>query len=206
LAPSLTPAFQVAGGGQWVNMYTQQTYINQAIIGSAASVSIAFVVLSMSTLNPLVSFFAILTILCVVGSVFGLMVVFGWELGVIESVSAMVLAGLAVDYTVHLAHVYLEAPVSGRVERVERALAEMGVSVLGGALTSIFASFFLVFTVLQFFFKFGVVLMITISLSFIYAVSFFMALLAICGPTGACCSIGKLVRTGNFAAFFGVGE
>ena len=46
--------------------------------------------------------------------ILGLMQLFGWEMGVIESVSITVLVGLSVDYVVHLANSYIECTKTGR--------------------------------------------------------------------------------------------
>ena len=55
--------------------------------------------------SPLsVAFFACLTIMSVLISVVGTMVMMGWELGSIESTLIGIIAGFSVDYVVHLAH------------------------------------------------------------------------------------------------------
>jgi predicted RND superfamily exporter protein len=66
-----------------------------------------------------------------------------------------VLVGLSVDYVVHLALAFQEAPFASRGRRVRVALAEMGVSVLSGALTSMGASALLFLCTIQFFATFG---------------------------------------------------
>ena len=66
-----------------------------------------------------------------------------------------VLAGFCVDYIVHLAHSFNECEDSSRVARVEYAVGHMGISVLGGCLTSLGASALLFFCTLQFFSSFG---------------------------------------------------
>jgi hypothetical protein len=60
-----------------------------------------------------------------------------------------VLAGFCVDYIVHLAHSFNECEDSSRVARVEYAVGHMGISVLGGCLTSLGASALLFFCTLQ---------------------------------------------------------
>jgi protein dispatched 1 len=61
------------------------------------------------------------TVCCILGC----MHLFEWELGVIESVSATILVGLSVDYVVHLANSYTEAPFVDRKQRVVHALGEV---------------------------------------------------------------------------------
>merc|ERR1711916_160792 len=64
-------------------------------------------------------------------------VMMGWKLGIIESVIVTVIIGLAVDYIVHLANSYMEAPAKTRFERTQHALTEMGISVLSASITTV---------------------------------------------------------------------
>merc|ERR1712023_462384 len=67
-------------------------------------------------------------------------------------------------------------------DRVRSALDEIGVSVLGGMLTSASAAVALMLCQLQFFYKFGVFLILTVSISWIWANVAFMASMALFGP------------------------
>ena len=120
-----------------------------AFVGIGISTLVAFVVLSVTTMNPFVALLSCFTILLVVSSILGFMWLFGWELGTIESVSATVLVGLSIDYVVHLAHSYMEATATSRKERVRMALTEMGCTVLGGGVTSMGASFHVVYVLVS---------------------------------------------------------
>eukprot|EP01046_Picozoa_sp_COSAG06_P024577 COSAG06_NODE_2011_length_7849_cov_3.030581_2_plen_174_part_00 len=135
--------------------------------------------------------------------------------GVIESISITVLVGLSVDYVVHLANSYIEADMEDvkkrhprykdgpadaelstaeeRELRVFGALEEMGVTVFGGACTSLGASGMLFLCYFQTFFKFGGFMFMTITTSFIFANFFFMPLLSVAGPVGKCCSFADTV-------------
>ena len=137
--------------------------------------------------------------------------------GVIESISITVLVGLSVDYVVHLANCYIEADMEDvkkrhprykdgpadaelstaeeRELRVFGALEEMGVTVFGGACTSLGASGMLFLCYFQTFFKFGGFMFMTITTSFIFANFFFMPLLSVAGPTGKCCSFADTVSS-----------
>merc|ERR1711869_104343 len=94
----------------------------------------------------------------------------------------MGLAGFSVDYVVHLAHSFVQAEKKERLDKVRSALDEIGVSVLGGMLTSASAAVALMICQLQFFHKFGVFLMLTVSISWIWANVGFMASMALFGP------------------------
>merc|ERR1719224_432817 len=148
----------------------------------ATGTVLAFVVVLFATQQILVAFASMLTILGVLASVLGAMVALGWELGTIESICLTILAGFSVDYVVHLAHAYVHAEKKERSDKVRSALDEIGVSVLGGMLTSASAAVALMICQLQFFHKFGVFLMLTVSISWIWANVGFMASMALFGP------------------------
>merc|ERR1712078_669080 len=99
-----------------------------------------------------------------------------------ESICLTILAGFSVDYVVHLAHAFFHAEKEERLDKVRSALDEIGVSVLGGMLTSASAAVALMMCQLQFFHKFGVFLMLTVSISWIWANIGFMASMALFGP------------------------
>merc|ERR1712023_289919 len=67
-------------------------------------------------------------------------------------------------------------------DRVRSALDEIGVSVFAGMVTSASAAVALMICQLQFFYKFGVFLMLTVSISWIWANVAFMASMSLCGP------------------------
>merc|ERR1712078_238856 len=99
-----------------------------------------------------------------------------------ESICLTILAGFSVDYVVHLAHAFVQAEKKERSYKVCSALDEIGVSVLGGMLTSASAAVALMICQLQFFYKFGVFLILTVSIGWIWANIGFMAAMALFGP------------------------
>merc|ERR1712176_593047 len=179
-------------------MHTQEVLIINAFIGVGVSLVIAFVILTISTLNPFIAILAILDITCVVAVILVFIHVFGWKLGQIESIAATILVGLAVDYVVHVANAYMESKKGDRNSRVKNALTEMGGTVLGGAVTSLGASFFLLLCNFQFFAKFGVFMFLTIGLSFLFVFGFFIPVLLIIGPEEDCCNLRMIAKCNRF--------
>merc|ERR1712176_1612782 len=179
-------------------MHTQEVLIINAFIGVGVSLVIAFVILTISTLNPYIALLAIIDITCVVAVILVFIHVFGWKLGQIESIAATILVGLAVDYVVHVANAYMESKKGDRYSRVKHALTEMGGTVLGGAVTSLGASFFLLLCNFQFFAKFGVFMFLTIGLSFLFVFCFFIPVLLIVGPEEDCCNLRVISKCDRF--------
>ena len=96
-----------------------------------------FAVLLFATGNILISFFGIVSIGAIVFCVLGwAQYVMGWALGVGECIAGVIVVGFAVDYVVHLGHMFLEAEVHSREERFRHAVLAMGITVVGGAGTT----------------------------------------------------------------------
>ena len=88
----------------------------------------------------------------------------------------------SVDYTVHLCHSYTHSPQVSSYDRTKQAATEMGVSIVSGMITSLFASLPLLFTALTFFRQFGTFMCATVVFSLLMAVFFFMSLTSQVGP------------------------
>merc|ERR1711916_423526 len=177
----------------WTWMNTAASFVENAVIGLAVSLALAFVVLVLSTMNIIVGFFAVFCIGGIVVSTIAFMVIAGWQLGVTESIAVVLLVGFSVDYVVHLANSYVESKSETRYDMMRDAVTEMGISVLAGACTTFGASLFLWGCILLFFFKFAILMTVTISLSLFYSNFFFLAIVSAIGPTG---------NTGSLKYFF----
>ena len=109
----------------------------------------------------------------------------GYELGIIESITMVIVVGLSVDYSVHLVHVYQDSEnddVFDREGRVKMSLERMGISVVSGVFTTFGAAMFLWFTDSVFFKVFGTMLAMVVGVSICQALTFLMPLLLIFGP------------------------
>jgi len=162
---------------KFVFMNNQAIYVQSAIQSAVLGVAIAFGVLLISTRVFHLALFASLSIMSVLISVVGTMVMMGWTLGSIESTLIGIIAGFSVDYVVHLAHAY-EIAKGDTYARITEAFSDLGISVFNGMITSVAASIPLFFCQLQFFAKFGTFLCLTIAYSWIFANFGFMTLLA----------------------------
>jgi len=162
---------------KFIFMNNQRIYVRTAYQSAIVGVAIAFVVLLLATRVFHIALFASLSIVSVLVSVVGMMVMLGWQLGSIESILIAVIAGFSVDYVVHLAHSYEDAD-GDTTARVTAAFGDMGISVMNGMITSIAASIPLFFCQLSFFAKFGTFLCLTIAFSWVFANFVFMSALA----------------------------
>eukprot|EP00828_Plagiopyla_frontata_P010430 TRINITY_DN15562_c0_g1_i6.p1 TRINITY_DN15562_c0_g1~~TRINITY_DN15562_c0_g1_i6.p1 ORF type:complete len:423 (-),score=18.49 TRINITY_DN15562_c0_g1_i6:171-1439(-) len=170
------------GGLSWQWMASEKAFIKNAIQGLYLSGTFAFVVLLLFTQNIIITLFCLLSIAGIVCGVLAITKWQGWYLGVMESVNCSIVIGFSVDYIIHIAHSYTKCKDDSRIKKVEFALTHMGISVLGGGITTFGAGVFLLFAELMFFTKMGILLMSTIALSLSWSLIFFPALAQTLGP------------------------
>lgn len=170
----------------WGWMASEAAFFTNAIQGMLISISVAFLVLVVSTTNIVIAFYSTLTIAGIVLSVVSTMTHRGWELGVAESIAVVILVGFSVDYVVHLGNSYVEAGShhTTRNDRMQAALREMGISVLAGGVTTFGSSLFLWGAASIFFLKFAWLMEMTVLFALLWSLCFFSALCYVAGPQG----------------------
>merc|ERR1712124_142338 len=172
------------GSGAFHWFFLQSKITSEAFIGMAIALGFASIVLLIATRNVIVASCAIASITSIVSSVMAFMFCLGWKLGVLEALVLVMVIGLSVDYVVHLADAYLEAPAEDRLERCKFMLVKMGLAVVNGGVTTIGAAGFMCVCYITFFEKFGIVILVTVFQSVITALFFFSAMMALFGPQG----------------------
>lgn len=117
-------------------MVTEEALVTSALQGIVISLIFAFAILLLTTRNLVISMFATYCVAITVLSVVAIIVLRGWQLGISESISVVILIGLSVDYVVHLAADYAHSPYKTRADKISQAYREMGISILSGMITS----------------------------------------------------------------------
>lgn len=196
--PGMQNAIQTAYT-TWTWMVTQEALVRNTFQGVTICFVMAYLVLVLSTMNFLTGAIATVTIAGVVVTVMGVGVrgFMGWDLGIGESIAAVILIGLSVDYCVHLANAYTEAPelfAKTRGEKTRRALMIMGVSVTASAMTTVISGSMLWLCVLKFFSKFAFLITMTITSSYLWSILFLPAALICFGPEGDRWSLEPAVK------------
>jgi len=182
----------------WVWYTTEEGLLFGLMLGMSIAMPVAFITLTFATSNVILAFYAIVSIGFVVSSVLGgIRAYFNWDLGIAESVAGVIVIGLAVDYTIHLGHMYDHAKheigATTREERFRFATGKMGTTVFAGAITTAGSGTFLFFTQLLFFSKMAMLIVLTIVFSFIYSFGFFLALCYVAGPENETGSLHTLL-------------
>ena len=167
---------------------------SSSYVGLVLALGIGFVVLLMTSLNLLLTFYATLTIVLVIATTMAALVLQGWKLNVSESLTITLTVGLSIDFTIHCGIAYKVSQALTRESRVFEALSTVGSAVMMAGLTTFAAGAALVpFATVLAFERFGIFLMIVMVVSVTFAVFFFLSLCTVIGPMGS---------IGDFAALF----
>lgn len=162
----------------------QQTLAKDTPIAIGVSIAVATIVAFFTTLNLLISVFAIISITCTIFVTVGTLVLLGWQLNILESVVITIAVGLSMDFTLHYGMAYRLSPDLDREMRVCCSLARMGSPVAMAALTSFVAGALMMPSTVLAYRQLGTFLMLAMAVSWIYSTFFFQALLRTFGPQG----------------------
>nr|CAB3238098.1 protein dispatched homolog 1-like [Phallusia mammillata] len=194
LSPLLRSApFGLASGwfiGDFQFYSLQKGLYDGTLTSVGLSLLVAQFVILVTSRNIAIALFANLSVACVIFVTAASLVLLGWELNVLESVTISIAVGLAVDFTAHYAIAYIVAPSSGdRQQRVEFAASRMGAAISMAALTTFIAGAGLLPSNVLAYNHFGVFIMLVMAASWLYSNYFFLPVLSAIGPQGSCCDL-----------------
>ncbi|XP_033734465.1 protein dispatched homolog 1-like [Pecten maximus] len=161
----------------------QNSLLGETPLAFGVSLAVVSVVAFLTTLNLLISFLAILSIAFVMFTTVAALVLLGWDLNILESVVVTVAIGMSIDYTLHYGVSYQLCPDFDRKTRVSTSVARLGNVISMAALTTFLAGAMMMPSTVLVYQKFGIFLMLIISISWTYSTFFFQGLLCVCGPT-----------------------
>ncbi|XP_063429567.1 protein dispatched homolog 1-like isoform X1 [Mytilus trossulus] len=161
------------------NSLSEETPITMGI-----SLCVVAAVIFITTLNVFISIFALISVACIMFVTIGTLVLLNWELNILEAVILTVALGMSVDYTLHYAVVYRLSPDIDRENKIVSCVHSMGSVITMAAITTFLAGALMMPATVLVYKKFGIFLMLVISVSWTYSTIFFLSLLCICGPMG----------------------
>jgi predicted RND superfamily exporter protein len=159
-----------------------KNFSSSGYISAGLSIGLAYIVLLMTTQNFRVSSFAIVSIYGIIGCVMSILILLGWEMGMLESMCMSILAGVAVDFVIHIGHAYIEGMTENRTENVRNALGALGISVISAGVTTLASALLLFGCTITFFSKFGTFLSLAMVTSLSFAFFLYPPILGVCGP------------------------
>ncbi|NXU48505.1 DISP1 protein, partial [Turnix velox] len=182
----------------------QDSLSDGTLIAMGLSVAVAFSVMLLTTWNIIISLYAILSIAGTIFVTVGSLVLLGWELNVLESVTISVAVGLSVDFAVHYGVAYRLAPDPDREGKVIFSLSRMGSAIAMAALTTFVAGAMMMPSTVLAYTQLGTFMMLIMCISWAFATFFFQCMCRCLGPQGTCGQIPlpKKLRCDAFSHTF----
>ncbi|KAM8946825.1 protein dispatched homolog 1 isoform 2-T2 [Pelodytes ibericus] len=178
----------------------QDSLSDGTLIAMGLSVTVAFSVMLLTTWNIIISLYAIVSIAGTIFVTVGSLVLLGWELNVLESVTISVAVGLSVDFAVHYGVAYRLAPDPDREGKVVFSLSRMGSAIAMAALTTFVAGAMMMPSTVLAYTQLGTFMMLIMCISWAFATFFFQCMCRCLGPQGTCGQI-PLPKKLQFKAF-----
>ncbi|CAE8602223.1 unnamed protein product, partial [Polarella glacialis] len=168
----------------WAAVDMETSIISKTAQSFMVSMGLTVLSVALFTRNFVLTFYVGVNILLVVCLLFGFVVnILGYEFDVILAIGATIFVGMSVDYCLHLAHGYNHARGVSRGEKLQLALVHLGPSIIGGAVTTIAGTVFLLPCRMVLFVKLGWMLTANAIFSVFYTFFFLCPLLIVIGPT-----------------------
>ncbi|XP_004627006.1 protein dispatched homolog 1 isoform X2 [Octodon degus] len=164
----------------------QDSLSDGTLIAMGLSVAVAFSVMLLTTRNAVISLYAIVSIAGTIFVTVGSLVLLGWELNVLESVTISVAVGLSVDFAVHYGVAYRLAPDPDREGKVTFSLSRMGSAIAMAALTTFVAGAMMMPSTVLAYTQLGTFMMLVMCVSWAFATFFFQCMCRCLGPQGSC--------------------
>ena len=100
-------------------MVSEIEFMESAKTGIGISMAFSFVIVLFATNNILIACMAILCVAFTIVSVVAIMNLKGWQFGVGESITVVIIIGFAVDYVIHLAADYTHSHGKTRNDKIK---------------------------------------------------------------------------------------
>ena len=167
----------------FTQMDTEIGIITSTVVSYLTSNAICFVCVVIFTGDLLVSLYAMFSIVLIVMTLMGfLFAIMGYTFGAIEAVGVTIFVGMSVDYGLHMAHGFHGAHGKTRFEKIRDALTHLGVSIVGGAVTTAGAAIFLLFCHMFLFVQLGTMMFANTLLALFFSLVFLAAVCDVGGP------------------------
>jgi len=169
----------------WTQMELESQVLSSTMMAFGGSMATSLIAVAFFTQNAVIALYVCLNILLVVCVLAGFLLYWQeYEFGVVEAIGATIFVGLSVDYCLHLAHAYNESPGKTSLAKMKRTLVVIGPSIMGGAITTIAGTAFLIPCRMILFQKLGWTLFANAIVSVVFTFTFLTPLFIIIGPTG----------------------
>jgi len=179
---SCNKAFQTAN--EYPTMIVELAFIEGTILEIQVAVSSAFGAVVLFTGNIFLALMGIFMVLFVVTALLAFMVLMNWTMGAVEAVCLSIIVGMSVDYALHIGHALVHSDYFDRVGRARDSITMVGMSVLGGATTTVGSMVVLMFCTIHTFVVMGLIMIMTIVWSVLASMGTMLCASSMIGPQG----------------------
>ena len=167
----------------------QQSLATGTFKSVGLSIAVSFVVLLLTVRNVLVACYAILTITMSIACTVASIVLMGWKLNIVESLTITLAVGMSIDFTIHYGVGYQLTTDAVSAARTRESARRVGPAVAAAAWTTFSAGVAVLNCSVEAYRKLGVFLALVMVVSWVYAAFFFLSLCHVVGPVGGFCQI-----------------
>jgi len=188
----LPPAIQTSSG--WVDMMTEISCINGAKKAATIACFCVFIFVSNLCGSVAVAGYAFLSVVSIVLLTLGILALFQWDMGAVESIGVSVIVGLSCTHIVHFCEAYITCGLTWhkpdlrdsaqRSVRTRAALAQVGVPLGVASVLTFSAALFLCFCTIHIFTTVSLMMMCNIFVVATHTYLFVPAFFATWGPEG----------------------
>ncbi|KAK2190066.1 hypothetical protein NP493_90g02000 [Ridgeia piscesae] len=177
-------------GNRFFEFYDlQHSLVTGTMTSVGLSIAMSFLVLLIAVRNVLITIYAMLTIVlsfaCTVASV----ILMGWKLNIIESITFMLAIGMSIDFPIHYSVVYQLSRETTSAGRTRQSIERVGSSLAAAAGTTFCAGAAVLNCSVDPYHKIGVFLVLVIVFSWVYSTFFFLSLCHAIGPVKGMCQL-----------------
>ena len=178
-------------GSEYFEFYDlQHSLASGTLISVSLSVGVSFVVVLLTMRNVLIAIYAMTTIVLAIACTVSSIVLMGWKLNIVESLTITLAVGMSIDFTIHYGVVYQLSSQATSAGRTRESFVLVGSAVAAAAWTTFCAGIAMLNCSVDPYRKLGVFLVLVMLFSWTYSTFFFQSLCHIIGPVGNFCQIG----------------
>ena len=179
--------------GMELDLYDLQDALSRGtLLGIVLSVTMGFFVLLLTSLNIIITVYAMLTISLTISATMAALVLLGWEVTLFDSIVISLAVGMSIDFSIHYGIGFKLQASEHRRDRVHDVIGTIGSAVAMAALTTFASGLSVYFGLLIIFMHFGTFLMLVMVISYCFGTLFFLPLLSVIGPRHGFGEICKL--------------
>ena len=167
----------------------QNSLSNGTYYSIGLSVAVALLVMFATTLNPVITIYAMLTISMAIAVTVAVIVFLGWHLGILESIVINLAVGLSIDFTIHYGVAYCCSKEYASRDKTRDSFMRVGGAVAMAAITTFAAGAAIMPSYILAYRKMGTFLMLVMTISWFYATFFFLSLCRVLAPRGKFCQL-----------------